>query len=150
MPRTQSPLTLVMPLKSPEDASVLEKEILALEQLPPDRNPIRVALNKIETVHFARFVFLDTFKTKIAVITVYDGEFEDYINDFIDSIGGVFDRILSHVADAPATPVKENRRAFIEYVRTHDLKSLSPIYSAYPEASVMRLKAVLAKAEPVV
>jgi hypothetical protein len=53
---------------------------------PPALNPIWAALTKLNIVHFARFVFLEN-NTKLAVITTYDGTFEDYINDFIDEIG---------------------------------------------------------------
>src|ERR1700738_2032132 len=88
----QNPLTLVMKIKSPADYAQLNGLLHQMQSAPPDKNPVWVALNKLKIVHFARFVFLEN-NTKIAVITTYDGSFEEYINDFIDTIGKVFDAI---------------------------------------------------------
>ncbi len=91
----QNPLTLVMKAKSPEDYVALRQTVERIQSLPPEKNPIITALNKLATVHFARFVFLDN--DQLAVITTYDGDFEDYINEFINEIGEVFDALLVHV-----------------------------------------------------
>jgi hypothetical protein len=58
--------------------SILRKSEAAFQELsallakiqaaPPDKNPIWVALTKLKTVHFARFVFLEN-NTKLAVIS---------------------------------------------------------------------------------
>jgi hypothetical protein len=103
--------------------------------LPPDQNPVTVALNKIGTVHFARFAFLDN--DQLAVITTYDGDFDVYINEFTDEIGEVFDAILSHVEDAPPLPVQTYRKEFIDYIRAHDLRCVGTFYSAYPDRTVL-------------
>lgn len=130
------PLTLVMNIKSPQDFVALKALIEKLQSLPPDQNPIVVALNKLATVHFARFVFLSD--KQLAVITTYDGDFEDYIDSFVDNIGEVFDKLLAHMSDAPPLPVSkpENRPKFLEYVRKHDLTAIPPFYSAYPQLRV--------------
>lgn len=132
-----SPLTLVMNIKSPQDFAALKKKIEAIQGMPPEENPIVRALDKLATVHFARFVFLG--ERQLAVITTYDGSFEDYIDAFVNAIGPIFDSILEHVADAPATPVQrpENREGFLEFVRKHDLAGLPPFYSAYPSLRVL-------------
>lgn len=132
-----NPLTLVMTIKSPKDFQALKTKIEHMQSLPPDKNPIVLALNKLGTVHFARFVFLN--ERQLAVITTYDGSFEDYIDAFVNDIGGVFDSILEHVADAPPTPVKnpENRKPFLEFVRKNDLTAVPPFYSAYPDLTVL-------------
>ncbi len=80
---------------------------------------------------------------KLAVITTYDGSFEDYINDFIDEIGDVFNALLAHMADAPPLPVQKNRKEFFDYVRANDLRAIEPFYSAYPKATVLDIKAAL-------
>src|SRR3954454_14523393 len=69
----QHPLTLVMSIKSPEDRRALQAKLDRVQSLPRDQNPVIVALDKIGTVHFARFVFID--ETRLAVITTYDGDF---------------------------------------------------------------------------
>ncbi len=134
----QSPLTLVMSIKSPEDFAQLSGLLTKIQSAPPEQNPIWIALTKLKTVHFARFVFLSN-NTQLAVITTYDGSFEKYINDFIDEIGDVFNALLAHMNDAPALPVQKNRDAFLAYVKEHDLRGIEPFYSAYPQASVITI-----------
>ena len=102
----QNPLTLIMTVKSATDSQALQALLHKLQSAPPELNPVWTALNKLNTVHFARFVFLDA-NMKLAVITAYDGSFEDYINEFIDEIGDVFNALLAHMADAPPLPVQK-------------------------------------------
>ena len=138
----QSPLTLIMTVKSAADSAFLQALLHKLQSAPPEQNPIWTALNKLNTVHFARFVFLDN-NMKLAVITTYDGSFEDYINEFIDEIGDVFNALLAHMSDAPPLPVQQNRQAFLDYVRANDLRAIEPFYSAYPKATVLDIKAAV-------
>ena len=141
-----SPLTLVMDIKEGKFAE-LKKMLEDLQSLPPEKNPVVVALNKLRTVHYARFVLLNG--RQLAVITTYDGSFDDYIDSFVINIGDIFDKILAHVADWPAnTSVKapENRQRFLDYVKAHDLRSVGPFYSAYPELSVLDILAMQKKA----
>jgi len=138
----QNPLTLIMTVKSPTDSQVLQALLYKLQSAPPELNPIWTALNKLNTVHFARFVFLDA-NMKLAVITTYDGSFEDYINEFIDEIGDVFNALLAHMSDAPPLPVQQNRQQFLDYVRANDLRAIEPFYSAYPKATVLDIKAAI-------
>jgi hypothetical protein len=132
----QSPLTLIMTIKSTSDYDQLAALLQQIQSAPPEKNPIWVALNELKTVHFARFVFLEK-NTKLAVITTYDGSFEDYINEFIDEIGDVFNALLAHMDGAPLLPVQKNRKAFLDYVRANDLRGIEPFYSAYPKATVL-------------
>jgi hypothetical protein len=137
----QNPLTLVMTIKSDEDQQALTALLQKIQSAPPERNPIWVALERLQTVHFARFVFLEN--RQLAVITTYDGSFEDYINEFIDAIGDVFNALLSHMKDAPPLPVQQYREPFLQYVRAHDLRAIEPFYSAYPRATVLDINAAL-------
>lgn len=134
----QSPLTLIMNIKSPEDFAQLNGLLTKIQSAPLEQNPIWVALTKLKTVHFARFVFLSD-NTQLAVITTYDGSFDKYINDFIDAIGDVFNALLSHMQGAPALPVQQNRDAFLAYVKQNDLRGMDPFYSAYPTSSVVTI-----------
>jgi len=138
----QNPLTLVMTIKSEDDFKQLSALLTKIQSAPPDKNPIWVALNTLKTVHFARFVFLEN-HTKLAVITTYDGTFEDYINEFIDAIGDVFNALLAHMKDASPLPVQKYRTEFLEFVRAHDLRAIEPFYSAYPTATVLDIHAAL-------
>ena len=138
----QNPLTLIMKIKSPADAVAVKAMPTKFLSMPRNQNPIDVALDKLAKVHFARFVFLDD-DTRLAIITSYDDAFDDYINDFIDVIGDIFNALLAHMSDAPPIPVQQNRAAFLEYVRTNDLTSFGAFYSAYPTLGV---KTILANA----
>lgn len=138
----QNPLTLVMKIKSPEDFQELEARIQQIQSAPPEKNPIWIALDKLRIVHFARFVFLEN-NTKLAIITTYDGSFEDYLNEFIDEIGNVFNALLQHMDEAPPLPIQQNRDAFHQYIKAHDLGCIQPFYSAYPQGTVLDIQAAL-------
>lgn len=139
-----NPLTLVMDIKSEQDFHSLVTLLNDIQGKPPEQNLIRVALRKIGTVHFARFVFFG--KTQLAVITTYDGDFEEYINAFTNDIGKVFDALLLHMKDAPPLPVANNRDAFLKYVKDHDIPCVPPFYSAYPSLKTQDIIAIAANA----
>jgi hypothetical protein len=133
--QVQNPLTLVMTIRSTDDQRALQEKLGHLQSLPRDKNPVITALDKIATVHFARFVFLD--EARLAVITTYDGDFDAYINEFVDHIGDVFNDLLQHMDGAPPLPVQQHRGEFLDYVRRNDLRCLPPFYSAYPQRTVL-------------
>jgi hypothetical protein len=132
----QNPLTLVMTAKSPDDYVALRQVVQNIQALPAAQNPVVVALNSLANVHFARFSFLDD-NRQIAVITTYDNGFEDYINEFVDKLGDVFDALLAHVQDSPPLPVQAHRQEFLDFVRAHDLRCVGSFYSAYPTRTVL-------------
>lgn len=136
--QVQNPLTLVMPIKSEEAAQAL-KATLDSQHV---RDYIEAALRRLRTVHFARFVVLEGEPRRLAVITSYDDEFEDYIMSFTDALGEVFDKLLACVADPPPTPVKLHREDFLAYVRKHDLTCVGSFFSAYPQRRVADIAAV--------
>jgi hypothetical protein len=138
----QSPLTLIMTIRSREDFEALNARIHQIQSAPPEQNPIWIALDKLKIVHFARFVFLEN-NTKLAIITTYDGSFDDYLNEFIDEIGDIFNVLLQHMEGAPPLPVQRNRSQFREYVKANDLGGIEPFYSAYPRATVLDIQAAL-------
>ena len=140
----QSPLTLVMKIKSDDDYQKLNALLNRVQSLPPNQNPVWTALDKLKTVHFARFVFLNN-NAELAVITAYDGTFDDYINEFIDAIGDIFNGLLAHMQDAPPLPVQQHRAEFLAYVKANDLRGIEPFYSAYPAATVLTIQDALSQ-----
>ena len=136
----QNPLTLIMKIKSDADYRQLRQILDELNALPLDRNPVIRALMKIGTVHFARFTFLEN-NTKLAVITTYDGDFDAYVNEFVNEIGDVFNRMLAHIEDAPPLPVQQHRTEFLRYVKEHDLPSAT-FFSAYPRLTVLDIQSL--------
>ena len=135
----------------------------ALAQLLVEAQPeINKALESIGTVHFARFLLLDRSQPNllpnmadaenpsdtlvIAVITEYDGSFDDYINDFVAQLGGVFDALLAYViGGAAVSPVNKNVQAFLKFIKANDgaqnLPNNKPPYEAY-DYTVQYIKAV--------
>ena len=83
-------MNLIMPLK---DKSPIgrAKATLAIAQ---NVDEIFDGLDNVGTVHFARFLLLGD---NICMISVYDGDFSNYIRDFIATIGSVFDAVMSEV-----------------------------------------------------
>lgn len=142
----QNPLTLIMKIKSEADYEQLNQILQEIQSLPPTQNPIVIALNKIATVHFARFVFLEN-NTKLAVITSYDGDFDKYIKDFVREIGDIFNQLLEHMENAPPLPVQSYPEEFLKYVRDNDVPILGSLYSAYPTLTVVDILALANKDE---
>jgi hypothetical protein len=136
-------LTLILDIKSPENYTALKALINQMQSAPPTQNPINVALNKIGTVHFARFVFLS--QEQLGVITTFDGDFDEYLTSFVNDIGAVFDKLLAHVKDAPPLPVQQHPEAFSKFVKANNRPCEGTLYSAYPEWSVQDLLTLIKK-----
>lgn len=119
----QSPLTLVVPVKSPTHFAALSQ---SLTQFLPELYP---ALDTIGTVYFFRFVPLGTHA--LALVGEHDGELAKLAEDFLTHLGPMFDEIFQNAVGTPPTPVRENRRAFTDWVIGHNLKTWG-LYSAYP------------------
>ena len=135
-----NPLTLMMKMKSPEDAKAVSDLVHALWSLPPDQNPVWVALNKLAIVHYARLVLFDD-DTRMAIITTFDGTLDNYLNEFVNQLGDIFNELLKHMEDAPPLPIQSNRKEFDEFVRMHNLECVD-FYSAYPTLTVLDIQAM--------
>jgi hypothetical protein len=111
----QCMMNLIMPLKD-KSAIGRAKAVLAIAQ---NVDEIFAGLDNVGTVHFARFLLLDDY---ICMISVYDGDFSNYIRDFIATIGSVFDAVMSQVEGGEKlTPTTHHVEDFIEWVHEHDL-----------------------------
>ncbi|WP_341367674.1 hypothetical protein [Yoonia sp. BS5-3] len=108
-------MNLIMPLKDASPAG-RAKATMAIAQ---NVEEIFAGLDNVGTVHFARFLLIDK---NICMISVYDGDFSNYIRDFITTIGSVFDAVLSLVDGAEhLIPTEHNVEEFIDWVHEHDL-----------------------------
>lgn len=111
----QRMMNLVMPLK---DKSAIGRARATLA-IAENVDEIFAGLDNVGTVHFARFVLIGDY---ICMISVYDGDFSNYIRDFIATIGSVFDAVVALVEGGEAiTPSERNIEAFIDWVHAHDL-----------------------------
>src|SRR5271170_1934181 len=111
----QRMMNLIMPLK---DKSAVGRAKAAFA-IANNVDEIFAGLDNVGTVHFARFLLIGDY---ICMISVYDGDFSNYIRDFIATIGSVFDKVVKLVEGGEAiTPSEERIEAFIEWVHEHDL-----------------------------
>jgi hypothetical protein len=111
----QRMMNLVMPLKD-KSAVGRAKAALAIAQ---NVDEIYAGLDNVGTVHFARFVIVDN---NICMFSVYDGDFTNYIRDFIATIGSVFDAVVELVDGGDAViPSEHNIEKFIDWVHAHDM-----------------------------
>ena len=107
---------------------------------PEAKNPITQAMNRLGTVHNARFAFVGD---HLLIITVYDGDFNEYIDLFIDELGCVFTKLLVHLEGWPeGKTVQENRQLFLDFIRKHDIPTIGELYRAYPGLGVEQIKAL--------
>ena len=135
-----------MKIKSEADYQQLNGLLQHIQSLPPNQNPIWLALDRLANVHFARFAFLEN-NTRLAVITTYDGTFDNYINESLSmpSETSSMPCSLAHMSEAPSLPVQKNRAEFLAYVKANDFRGIEPFYSAYPKATVLDIKAGLSQ-----
>ena len=111
----QRMMNLIMPLK---DKSAIGRA-KAARAVAQNVDEIFAGLDNVGTVHFARFLLIGD---SICMISVYDGDFTNYIRDFIATIGSVFDEVVKLVEGGEAiTPSEKHVDAFIDWVHDHDL-----------------------------
>lgn len=115
----QRMMNLIMPLK---EKSPVGRAKAALA-IAANKDEIYAGLDNVGTVHFARFVIVDD---NICMFSVYDGDFTNYIRDFIATIGSVFDAVVSLVEGGEKViPSENNVEKFIDWVHAHDLYQVS-------------------------
>jgi hypothetical protein len=109
----QMAMNLVMPLADPSPvgrAYLIQTLFAAVDE-------VIAGLNNTGIVHFARFTIVEG---NLCMFSMYDGDFSNYIRDFIYNIGSAFDALLVFVKDPPPLPVEANPDAFIDWVGRHD------------------------------
>ncbi|MCC7696250.1 hypothetical protein [Janthinobacterium sp. EB271-G4-7A] len=141
-----NPLCLMMPALPGTNPTAIAATLVEFQA------KINAALTEIGTVHFARFTLLDRSQPNllpniqsagtsdsliIGVITEYDGNFNDYIEDFVGQLGAVFDALLQFVVGGKALiPVANHVAAFEAFITANDAAQHVPnngLYSAYPQ-----------------
>jgi hypothetical protein len=139
----QNQLNFIAPIATP-----VAENYKALKALLQQLDTFHKAFDAIGTVHFARFLFLekdandtDDIYTQFALFSSYDEDFDRYVRDFVNKVGGLFDELFKHLEGGKeVTPVQQNIPAFKEYLKKYDRKS-EHLYSAYPKLSVVQILA---------
>ena len=99
------------------------------------------ASDALGTLHLAHFVPFED--NHVGFFTVYDGDFEQYIQDFADKTSFTFNTLFPNVVGAPPTPVEKNAQAFYQWALDNNYPAIG-FYSAYPGFSVLDIRALLA------
>ena len=68
------------------------------------RDEVYEATASVGTLHFSDWVLFED--NHLGFFTIYDGDFEKYIQDFAEKTSLAFNTIFPHVVGAPPTPVK--------------------------------------------
>lgn len=128
----QQPLNVVMRIKAPipENAERLKRVIR-------DGAPrIERALRNARHLHFAWFELLDN-DTKLALHTVYDGDFDAYIQHFALEVDDLFDQLFACIEGGPPLPVAEHPIEFVETIRRYNMVPVGGyFFSAYGNSEV--------------
>jgi hypothetical protein len=109
----QVAMNLVMPLADPSPVARAQ----LIQTLAGAVQEVIAGLNNTGIVHFARFTIVEG---NLCMFSMYDGDFSNYIRDFIYNIGEAFDALLGFIKDPPPLPVEDFPDAFIAWVRQHD------------------------------
>jgi hypothetical protein len=99
-------------------------------------------LARVQTIHFARWVFLDD-KTRILFTSNYDGSHQAYMDDFINKVGWGLNLLFSNGVGWPSTDwliLRGSRREhlFKYYQRRHQIPT-QVWYKAYPGLALTNL-----------
>ncbi len=120
-----SELTVIVPLK-PGGAARLKKFI-------DSRNGDFTATDKVGTVHFMRFVFIDD-DTRLLFCTAFDGDWDSYIDDFGTKIPDELDALFSEAVDYPGI----NSPTIKDYIAKYQITAAG-WYCAYPDQTVQEV-----------
>ena len=131
----QHALALYMPVKSRLQGFALKLVAMVLG----DKG--KKSSDAIGTLHFAPWVPFEN--NRLGFFTIYDGDFEKYVQDFAEKNGFVFDALFPHISGAPPTPVVKNAQAFRQWAAENNYPAIG-FYSAYPGLSVLDIRALLA------
>jgi cytochrome P450 len=129
---TQFPLIVIMKVKTPVSVHAEALKEIIKYGAPKIEKKLRDAAH----VHFAWFLFLEN-DTKLMLATIYDRDFDSYIEHFALEIGSMFDLLFEHIEDPPPIPVNEFPNEFVDTIRHYNHRTAEGyFFSAYPKANV--------------
>lgn len=134
--RVQANLIVSMPVKSP-----ISENAMALRRLIAAGIPrIEHVLTGFGHLHFAWFEFAEN-DSRLVLRTVYDGEFDPYVEYFAMQAGDLFDGLFEYLEGAPRRPVSEHPQEFVETLRRFNQAPVGGyLYSAYPAIAADQIR----------
>jgi cytochrome P450 len=127
----QQPLCVVLPIKEPVRENAIKLQALTRAGAPV----VERALMDAQNVHFAWFGLVEN-ETHLAMYTVYDGDFDAYVEHFALKVP-LFDEQFRYLDGAPPTPIRLHPKEFVDMIRKYNRGPLGGyFYSAYPRVGV--------------
>jgi hypothetical protein len=140
----QQPLNVYMRVRHPVDEhgtalrAILRNGAARIERL----------LRESRHVHFAWFEFLEDGHV-LALHTVFDGDFEAYLQHFAFEADTLFDELFKHLEPGLKRPVREAPEEFVRTVLAHHRAAAGHFFfSAYPDDGAPRVLAALGRCKP--
>jgi len=130
----QQPLFVVLPIAEPvqQNAAILER----LTRY--GAHVVDESLRESKIVHFAWFALVEN-RTHLALSTVYDGNFDAYVEYFATNVP-LFDEQFKYLAVDQPTPIARYPKEFVENIRKYNRAPLADyFFSAYPLTSVAQV-----------
>jgi hypothetical protein len=95
---------------------------------------------KTNILHFAWIIQIAP--DKLLLTTVYDGDFDAYLDIFINANPEGFNAVLPALEGAPPVPITDpaNRAAFHEWARKNNISPLGSFFSDYPDMTVAKIR----------
>lgn len=126
--RKQQTLNVAMPIKPPISVNAMKlRELIAAAAPRVDQ-----VLREARHVHFAWFEFSEN-DTYLVLHTVYDGDFDAYIQYFALRVGELFDVLFDYIDGAPPRPIRQFPAEFIALIAVFDRPpGANYLFSAYP------------------
>ena len=139
--RAQQTLNVTMKVKAP-----IAEHAERLKRIIKDGAPrIERALTLARHVHFAWFEMIEN-DTKLVLHTVYDGDFEAYVDHFALTVDDMFDLLFQSIEGAPPLPVRDYPHEFVDAIRRYNLSPVGAyVFSAYPTIETHRITAAAEK-----
>ena len=134
---SQGTLLTYLPFKSRVQGFVLK---LVAKALIGEKG--HTASDAIGTLHFPHWVPFEN--NHVGFFTIYDGPWEQYMQDFATKTSFLFDTLFPHIIGAPPPPVAKNVPGFQSVDLAENNYPAIGFYSAYPGLSVQDIRALLA------
>lgn len=128
-------LTAIAPLK---EGGAEALRALFAERRRDERQGLPSPIERIESIHYARWVILDG-GTRLLFTSNFDGDLDSYLAEFAERDEGPLNAVFRYCVGWPgARPVDR----FIQYVREYMVPA-EYYYAAYPQYTVKEVKRAL-------
>ena len=97
-------------------------------------------LSNIGLIHFAHWAIIDN-DTRLVFVTNFDGNWDDYLDEFIAKGADELDVVFGHCVGYPEGGCRDVE-TFKQYIRDHEYKA-AVSYTAYPDATVIDVQKAL-------